>query len=202
MGVFDFVTDTLFGGSEQDAATVDSAQAPFLQFLREQAQTSFEGFSGQQTDAGFGTANDLFGVGRGIVQQQQQLGGGIAASQIESLSDILNRNLSFNLQQIGLDSAQGNTFGGGRQGVAQGQAIGDTQLALGVGASQILGQQQQQQQNLLGQLGGLFDLSQAGFRNQQQPLRNLADIIGPSTVLGGGGSSSGGILSNIGLNIG
>ena len=196
----------IFGETKGGGSTVDKDQQPFLQFLREQAQGQFEQYGQQQTAAGFGLAENLTGQGQGFLNT---LGAGsnqqVADSQIESLTDILNRNLSMNLGRIGGNASVGNTFGGGRQGVMEGTAIGDTQLALASGVSDIYADQNQM--NLLGATAGLgalqgqFGLGMSGFANQQQPLGNFANMIGQPTVLSRGSSSTPGILGSISATI-
>jgi len=187
-------------GSSTASGKVDPEQAPFLQYLREQAQGQYEQYGGTQAQAGFDLADRLTDRGEGFLDT---LGAGsnqqVADSQIESLTDILNRNLSMNLGMIGGNASVGNTFGGGRQGVMEGTAIGDTQLALASGVSDIYANQNQM--NLmgastgLGALKGQFGLGMSGFFNQQQPLGNFSNMIGKPTVLGGGGS--GGDMADI-----
>ena len=185
MGIMDF----LLGGS--DAAQVDPAQQPYLEDLRNRATKNLDQYGAWQTQAGFNLADRLTDRGYGFLDT---LGAGsnqqVADSQIESLTDILNRNLSMNLGMIGGNASVGNTFGGGRQGVMEGTAIGDTQLALASGVSDIYANQNQN--NLLGATAGLgaiqgqFGLGMSGFANQQQPLGNFANMVGQPTVLSGG----------------
>jgi len=187
----------IFGETKGGGSTVDKDQQPFLQFLREQAQGQFEQYGQQQTAAGFNLADRLTDRGYGFLDT---LGAGanqqVADSQIESLTDILNRNLSMNLGMIGGNASVGNTFGGGRQGVMEGTAIGDTQLALASGVSDIYANQNRM--NLMGATAGLgalqgqFGLGMSGFANQQQPLANFSNMIGQPTVLSGG--SQGGLI--------
>ena len=258
MGFFDTLSQQLHGGgSQQQQQFVDPGQAPFLQALRQQGQSTLNQFGGQQQASGFASAGQLGGLGQGFLGQLGQAGQGIDSfqpgneltgfsgqgfvdNQIESLTDVLNRNLSFNLQGINQQAAATNTFGGGRQGVAAGTAIGDTQLALGAGTSNILqqdllrrqqaagqqfqgglfaGQANQQAQIAgagigaqsalggLGQLGGQFNLSQAGFNNAFQPLANFGNIIGQPTILGAGqgqnfGQGASNAIANNGQAIG
>ena len=170
---------------------VEKGQEPFLQYLREQAGDQYREHGKSQAYAGHQLANRLTDQGYGFLDT---LGAGanqqVADSQIESLTDILNRNLSMNLGMIGGNASVGNTFGGGRQGVMEGTAIGDTQLALASGVSDIYANQNQN--NLLGATAGLgalqgqFGLGMSGFANQQQPLGNFANMVGQPTVLSGG----------------
>ena len=204
-----------FGGTTTRSTDfVEPNQQAFLRQLRFLGLQAFNATGEQQARSGQFNANQLSSQGRGFLGELGAGAGsrltpfsqdnGFAGVQIQSLSDILNRNLSLNLNQIGQQSAINNTFGGGRQGVAEGTAIGDTQLALGAGASDILqgdlqrrqqaafGQSGLQAQSALGglsQLGGLFNLSQAGFNNTFQPVRNFADIIGSPITLNASKSS-------------
>ena len=258
MGFFDDLSQRLFGGTQSGGGQqVDPSQQQFLDLLRRQASTTFNQQQQGAQQQGFASAGQLGGLGQGFLGQLGQAGQGIDSfqpgneltgfsgqgfvdNQIESLTDVLNRNLSFNLQGINQQAAATNTFGGGRQGVAAGTAIGDTQLALGAGTSNILqqdllrrqqaagqqfqgglfaGQSNQQAQIAgagigaqsalggLGQLGGQFNLSQAGFNNAFQPLANFGNIIGQPTILGAGqgqnfGQGASNAIANNGQAIG
>ena len=227
MGFLSDITDTLFGGSEsQQTSFVDPAQQPFLNMVRNEGVDLFRQLDRANFNAGFAQQNRLGGQGQQFLNTLGQAGstldpftsGGFADEQIDSLTDILNRNLQFNLGQINQNAALSNTFGGGRQGLAQGTAIGDTQLALAAGASDILQgnramnqqaaglQGQLMNQGALGgltQLPGQFNLSTAGFQQAFQPLVNTANIIGGPTILGQGTSGSGpGFLGGLGQFMG
>jgi hypothetical protein len=174
---------------------VEKGQEPFLQYLREQAGDQYREHGKPQAYAGHELANRLTEQGYGFLDT---LGAGanqqVADSQIESLTDILNRNLSMNLGMIGGNASVGNTFGGGRQGVMEGTAIGDTQLALASGVSDIYANQNQM--NLLGATTGLgalqgqYGLGMSGFYNAQQPLGNFAKMIGDPNNMQGSSSDS------------
>ena len=213
----DVLGQTIIGGSVSGGNSfVDPRQQQFLDQIRGRGLFQLRNIQGSpgfgdvpgggQTslESGFSNANQLSGAGQGFLGNLGNIGDGTAANaQIQSLTDLLNQNLDRSLQGIGQQSALGNTFGGGRQGVAQGQAIQGNQLALGSGIADILDQQQNQQlsANLGGQssLGGLFDLSQAGFNNAFAPLQNLAALVGPPTVLNRNASQeSDGALNSFG----
>jgi len=233
---FSALQDTIFGAPSQPSTTAGQTQNQRDQ-LGADALADFAKFRDANTDRGFDAANQLSAQGQGFLNTLQGGGGhfgpgnqlnqftgpGNVNQQVESLTDILNRNLSFNLQNIGQQSALGNTFGGGRQGVTAGTAIGDTQLALGQGVSDIFRNdrqqqlqaatsqfqgglfagQQNQQANLQGALGGLsqlggqFDLRQSGFQNVFQPGINTAGILGNPISLQGQGSRPG-LISALG----
>jgi len=216
MGFFDDAFNLINGGGQsQNFQSVDLTQQPFLDAVRGAGLNTFNSFGGSQQHSGIVNAQNLSQQGQGLLGQLggnagQQLTpftqGGFADEQIQSLSDILNRNLSFNLNEIGSQFGQAGTTGS-RTGVAAGQALGDTQLALAAGSADILqgnralqqqaaGQQAGlQTQSALGgltQLGGLFNLSQAGFNNAFSPVQNFSNIIGQPNTLSFGNSFNAG----------
>lgn len=97
----------------------------------------------------------------------------------------------------------GGTLGGGRQGVAQAQAIGRVQREFAAGASDIIGRDQAAKDAAavqlmsgktaaasagLNALPGMLSLAQAGLGADLSPYAALASIIGGPTVLTQSGS--------------
>ena len=216
MGLLSGITDTIFGGESKQNQFVDKDQQKHLVALREQAAAQLAAQGPQQAAAGFNLSRDLSQQAGGFIDQLAQPGqagnqldpftsGGFVDEQVESLTDILNRNLNFNLQGIQSQFGQAGTTGD-RANVTAQTALGDTQLALSAGITDIFSsnrmmdqqaatnqfqggfmQQALNQQGLQAGLNatpGQFDLGMAGFANAQQPLANFANLIGQPTVLG------------------
>ena len=167
---------------------VDPAQAPFLNFLRNMAQTQAMGAMGQQ--------GALQGVSQGLLGQGQQFLGnlqgiGSPAMQQQQM-DVLQQNLGqlFN-QQIMPGISRGaigaGGLGGGRQGVAEGVAAGQLGQAFTSGAVDIMGRAQQQRlgaaQLGLAALPGLMGVAGAPYTAAYNPLMQFASILGAPTVL-------------------
>ena len=185
MGFFDDAFNLLNGGSQTDNfQSVDLNQQPFLDQVRLAGQNTFNQFGGRQQHSGLVNAQNLSQQGQGLLGQLgsgagQQLnqftGEGFAGQQIDALSGILNRNLGLGLNDISSQFGQAGTTGSRAQVTGE-TALGDTQLALAAGSADILqgdlarrqqaaglqaGLQTQSALGGLGQLGGLFNLSQA-----------------------------------------
>jgi hypothetical protein len=194
-----------YGGMGTDYATqVGQAALPGLQ---------------QQLGGGIQNQQLLQGLQGFGGMQNQALGGAVQAG----LGDI-SRNFQQNIMPaINTGAAMTNTAGGSRQGIAQGLAAGEANRQASDFVNQMYSQNwQNQMQNQLGaygQLGGLQaqqniaqqgglglapNISNLGFGAQYGDLSALSSLIGAPTVLGGGsrGTSTGGIFSSIGLNIG
>lgn len=223
----------LFGGSEQQSQStsqqqVASFQQPFLQQQFGAAQQLAQQQAGPIGQQAFPLAEQLSGqgqqllsgLGQGAGQQLNQFispDSGFADQQIGALGQLLQRNLSQSLGQVSQQAVGSGGFGGSRQGLAQGTAIGDTQLAFGAGAADILqGDVQRRQAAATSQAGlqagsalggleslqGLFNLGLSGFGAQFAPLQAAAGIIGGPIIEGqsqstGSGTSSGGVIPGL-----
>ena len=201
-----FLTE-LFGGSERQQTTQSSTflspfQQPFLQQQFQSAQNLAQAQAGPISQQAFGSAQQLGQQGQDFLgglgsqaggQLDPFIGQGPTQQQIGSLGDLLQRNLGQSLGQVNQQAVGSGGFGGARQGLAQGQAIGDTQLAFGAGTAQILGQDVQRRQDAalgqagiqgqtalggLGSLQSLFNLGLSPFGAQFQPLQQAANVIG------------------------
>jgi hypothetical protein len=191
---------------------VDASQQPFLDFLRNTAQSSFGGFN--QAQQGF--ASQLQGFGQQATQQQAnpfigqlmqtaQGNPGLLAAQSDDLTSRVQNFTNQNIAGLNRGSIGGYGLGGGRNQVARGTAIGQGAEALtsgllglqdqaqnarlqagGVGGG-LFGQQQALQQQGLG-LGGQF--AGQAFASQFQPLSALQQFFGAPTVLSEQQSSS------------
>ena len=189
---------------------VSQEQAPFLDFLRNQAVQGF----GQQQGAVGGFQQALGGLGQQagqlgaagannpfLSQLQGQAGGNpaLVAAQTGQLSDVLAQQFNEQLNPAISRQAQGfGQLGGGRQGVAQGLAIQGQQRALAagnvgfqqadaaraqqaaLGGGQLFGQGIQQGFQGLGAQAGFLG---QGLQAQFQPGQQLAQLIGGPTVL-------------------
>lgn len=161
-------------------------------------------------------ADPLQGLGVNLTQQGQgflgnlgqmgQAGNPFAMGQINQLGQQLGT--VFNQQVLpGIQSTfgQSGTLGGDRQALAMGQAAGQFGQAFTGGALDILGNSAQLALNAnqagLGGLGNVFGMGNAATFGS---LPGLASLLGPPTVLGGGGSSSStpGVLGGLGALFG
>lgn len=205
------------GGSSQGSSStfVDPNQAPFLQDLYGNAQGAFQQLQPQlaQQAAQFGQnlnqqqsvfTNNLAQTAGGanpFLQNLQQLGSGqnpYLQQQISGFGGDIQRQLEQSLQGIGQGFISSGQFGGSRQGLAEGQAIGRSleefaQGAAGLRGSDLARQAQANQaglslQNQAAQLGqgGLqnaFNLGLAPMTSQLGFLGQLGGIFGDPTVL-------------------
>ena len=205
-----------FGGSSSSSSSqstssgrsfVDSSQQPFLDFLRNTAQSSFGGFNqGQQQFQG---QLNQFGQQAGQIGQQQNpfLGGLqqvaqgnpelLAAQQAQlgaDITDFTQQNLA--LANRGAVGAYG--LGGGRNQIARGTAIGQGADAYARGSLQLQQQAQNNQLQAGGIGGGLYNqqagqqlqglglqgqFAGQGFQSQFAPLSALQQFFGAPTVL-------------------
>ena len=226
-----FLTDLFGGSSNQQQSTSSTTLAGFQQpFLQQQFQSATNLAQRQQGQIGqvagplaqqLGQQGQGFlgGLGANAGQQLNEfIGQGPTQQQIGSLGDLLQRNLGQSLGQVNQQAVGSGGFGGARQGLAQGQAIGDTQLAFGAGTAQILGQDVQRRQDAAGQqaqlqgltglgglesLQGLFNLGLSPFGAEFAPLQAAAGVIGGPILESqgqgtGSGSTTGGIVPGIG----
>ena len=205
------VLDSLFGGSKSttDPSFVDPQQQAFLQQLfagglaqQQQLQPQFAQLGNISQQLGQQGQGFLGQLGQAGSQLGQFIGPGTTQEQIEGVTGVAQNFLSQNLNQIRGQSNLAGGFGGSRSQVAQGAAVGQAAAGLGGIIAQILGtdiqrrqdaasQQGQQQlfgaQAGLGGLGQLFGLAQGGLTSQFGGLGILQGLLGPATVLGGGG---------------
>ena len=183
-------------GASFGQSFVDQQQAPFLDFLRNQAQGAF---GGQQQSAQ--DLQGLFGnlggeaVNNQFLQDLRAQSGGnpeLVAAQTGQLSDVLSQQFNEQINPAISRQAQGlGQLGGGRQGVAQGQAIQGQQRALAagnVGFQQADAQRAQQAALGGGQLQGqgigqAGQFAQQGFGAQFAPGQQLQQLFGAPTVL-------------------
>lgn len=189
MGLF---ADIFGGGSSSSSSYVNPAQAPFLQDLwgrGSAATTQALGQVPQYQQMGNQFLGSLGNAGQAL---QPFMAPGFAGQQIDSLSALLNRNLSENLlPQIGSQAQMAGGFGGGRQGIAQGVALRGTQEALASGATDIMAQDLLRRQQAAGAYSGLQAQGASaglGYLPQQlnlgmSPLMNYAGIVGSPNVL-------------------
>lgn len=212
--------------SQQSSSSfIDPAQAQFLQQLRSQGQDLASQQLPQIQEQSLALQQQLGGQGDilgGALQGQatgqnpfvgglQQLGSQnnpFLQQQIAGVGGDISRFLQQNLQGIGQGFASANQFGGGRQGLAEGTAIGEAINEFGQQSANLRGgdltRQAQalqaggglQQGAALGglsQLGDRFNLGLGSFGAAFQPLLNQQQLVGAPTVLGqsqGTGQSS------------
>lgn len=214
------------GGSSQGRSASQSFLDPFQQQFQQNvsglAQGAFDqlqpGFAQQAQQLGgqlSGQASDftssLLGTATGqnrAAQNLQQLGSQsnpFLEQQIQGLGGDFQRQLQQSLQGIGQGFAAANQFGGSRQGLAEGQAVGQSVQAFGTQAAGLRGQdlsrQAQANQALLGAqnqagaigqagLGDQFNLGLAPFTSQLGFIGQLGGIGGAPQVLGQSTSTS------------
>ena len=146
--------------------------------------------------------------------QNQALNGAIDSG-LNQINNNFNRNI---MPGINSGAAMTNTSGGSRQGIAQGLAAGEAnrqagdfvnrmqsenfqnQMSNQLGAYGMMGQNNAMQNNAMGNaMSQATQLSNLGFGAQYGDLRNLHDLLGGPTVLGGGSSSQGALFAPIQL---
>jgi len=158
-----------------DAAALFSGGTSFLDQL-------------QKGNAGDSYLTDRLGGDNSILNEQI---GGLSSD----LSKFYNEQL---LPGITSDSINSGLLGGGRQGVAQGAAAGETARQFSQGVTALRSSNQQQKDAAagvlsgsrntaagigLGNLGGVLGLSQAGATSSILPQQLLAQILGGPTTL-------------------
>jgi hypothetical protein len=162
-------------------------------------------------------AGMLFSGGTGFLDE---LGGGPEQDYLESRVTGANPLLEEQVSMLGEDlgsffreelnpaiesrAIQGGTFGGGRQGVAQGRAAGDVAKEFSRGATELrsgdLTRRDAAARDLMAgrtsaagtalqSLPGLFGIAQGGALSELAPYQMLAEIMGGPTVLGESESS-------------
>ena len=191
-----------FTKSRQDQQSfIDPAQSPFLQQLRAGGQGLQQSLQQQFQGLG-GFAQQLGQQGQGFIDQlgaggplSQFIGQGTTDQQIAGVQGFQENFLNQQLNQLEGTSNLAGQFGGGRQSVAEGAAIGQASAGFGQTVAQILGQDIQRRQNAalgagqqavqgIGGLSSLFGLEQGGLQGQFGGLGLLAGLIGQPTVLG------------------
>ena len=190
------------GGQQSVSQTVDSSTQSYVDQLRRAAL-------GAQSNPLYAQGRQLGGVGLsalgGDANALQQLMGGYGSQ----LDPYWNQLRQQTLGTIGDQATQAGAFGGSRQGVAEGAALGQ----IGIGQA---GQRYGEYQNALGRAGQLANL---GFGIDPQMLGLLNQGMGPygttqtthtqsdpfSQLLGGGLSIAslfgGGPLAGIGAGL-
>ena len=203
--------------SQQSSSSfIDPAQAAFLQNLRSQGSDLAAQQLPQIQEQSLQLQNQLSAQGDvfgGALQGQatgqnpfvgglQQLGSQqnpFLDQQIQGIGGDISRFLGQNLQGIGQGFASANQFGGGRQGLAEGTAIGEAVNEFGQQAANLRGGDLQRQAAALqaggalqqgasaqGQagLGDRFNLGLGSFGAAFQPLLMQQQLVGAPTVLG------------------
>lgn len=201
--------------SSSGQSFVDPAQAAFLTQLFEQgAETLAEvnpALRGTATEAGA----EAVGSARGFLGGTRDIASGanpfiasllsratgdnpIVGEQIGALGTDISRFVQENLQGVGSGFALANQFGGSRQGLAEGTAIGRGVEEFASGAADIRASDLRDRVGAAGagaglQLdastaglagsGALFDLSMAPFLAQFGGLERFAGLLGDPTVL-------------------
>ena len=209
---------SLFGGSQ-----LQTPNQPFWNSLFSggnqlmgQQQQGLQGLMplGQNlSQQGMGFLGQLGQAGQQLAPFANQ---GYGQQQIAGLTDILNQNLMQNILP-GIQSMAGmaGQMGSGRQGVLQGQAIGDLNRTLFQGAGDILQQDLLRQQNAAAQMGqqqiggaigGLsqlqspFQAAFSPFAAQWSPFQAMSGMLSqqqtPQTAQG---SIIGSLMPNIGF---
>ena len=167
---------------------IDQLQGQFRNQLFGAAGNIAQGQLGQVGQFGQQFSQDLVGQGQGGLNTLFGAADpNVLNQQLGALNQFSQQNLRGSLGQIGQNAIGSGGFGGTAQGLAQGEAIGQSNTAFNLGASQLIGNQQQLAQQGaaqgLGALGGLVNLGLGGFNAEFQPLQNLAQLLGPATVL-------------------
>jgi hypothetical protein len=198
----------LYGRSQM--ASYGDQGTGYAQQVAGQAQQGL----GQMLGGGFQTPGLQQGLQGFGGMQNQALGGAI-----ESGLGQISRNFQQNIMPgINTGAAMTGTAGGSRQGIAQGLAAQGAnqqasdfvnrmqsqnwaqQMQNQLGAyGQMAGLQGQQNQMLAGGMGMAPQTQNLGFGAQYGNLQALQGLYGSPTVLGGGGTSAGGIFAPIQL---
>lgn len=182
---FDDVFARLFGNAEGVAANLDTSML---------TNASNQLFAGG-TDFLAGIGGD---AGTAFLTERLQ-GSGVLDAQMGRLKadigELFNEEL---LPGITSDAVRGGQLGGGRQGVAQGQAVEAAAEAFSQGATGLLTQDQAQRDAIaqgvadrsiqgaqvgLAGMPGLLNIAQGGITAQTAPLQFLASILGDKTTL-------------------
>ena len=171
---------SLFGGG--GGTGIPGWQKDFLTDIMGQGQTLQQGMQGQAQQFGQQAGQQLYGQGQqflgGMGQNAgQQLNPFISGSslqpQLQGLAEVGQQFLGRGLGQIGGGALQSGGFGGTRQGVAEGQAIGDATGQFMGAAGSLIGQDMFRRQSAAGQQAGLQAQSGLGALSQLNPMMNL-----------------------------
>lgn len=182
MGGFNTRSSNAMGES---GGEVWQGQAPWLQQMYAQASQATNGVNADpQTYAQF--QNMTQGAGAGLNQWADPNNPAVQA-QLGALNNQLTNTFNNDLMPaIGSAAASAGQFGGGRQGVAMGEAAGQIANAQQQGAASIMGNAYNQAQQA-SQFNAGFDLQQAqqlmqgqemNMMQQMQPYMQLAQILG------------------------
>jgi len=199
-------------------------QLPALQNLMANAQGLYDQFSGPLLQRSQDLSNQFGGMQQDIIGQLQNTGLGRQAQpfldtlstlsqqgnpylqdQIGALGTDIQRQLQGSLQNIGQGFVSAGQYGGSRQGLAEGQAVGQATDAFAQQAAALRANSLQQQQGAaqaglgalnqnqavqtaalqqaLGGIGGAYNLGLAPYLGQADFLGSIASIIGSPTVL-------------------
>lgn len=203
----DSLSQALSRSSGQSTSSQSVWNADVLQRLYGDALGAADGadaelFKGQAADlfAGGASILDQLGVGAGEDYLQSRL---TDTSSRDAQLDVLQQRMGTLFTEdlnpaITAKHVAGGSLGGGRQGVAQGQAIGRVQREFAAGASDIIGKDQAAKdaaavQLMAGQntaattglnaLPQMLQLAQAGFGADLSQYSTLSDILGGPLAL-------------------
>lgn len=208
-----------FGSSKSRSKSfVDSAQQPFLDFVRNQGQSLAQQQLNPIQSRSSRLAGGLLREGRGFLSElgsnqflkdlQTQSGGNpaLVQRQVGQLGqDLGNFFQEQILPGIQSDAINVGALGGSRQGVAEGLAAQGLGRSFASGVTDIYGQDAERglaastagagllnQANLggLSSLEGLYSLGLSPFASAFQPLLLQNSIVGAPTVLGSGKSTA------------
>lgn len=211
MGLFSFGSSkSKSSSSSQQSSFVDPNQQKFLEQIFGGAADTFQNVNPGLGQAATQLGAQLGGRSEGFLDSlQQQASGGnpFVGQQVDALGADIGRFLQTQaLPGIGQGFATANQFGGGRQGLAEGQAITGALSEFASGAADIrsrgFGQQTQAALGGLGQLQDQFNLGLSPFLAQFAGLDAFADLIGDPTVLQQGTSTSSASSSSFNLGFG
>ena len=161
-----------------------------LESLFSAAGDLFQNQQAAQTASGFQQAGQLSAAGQNFLGGTQALAdprSQIAAQEASLASGLGNLFQNQLNPAISSNAINAGGFGGSRQGVAQGQAIGQLGQAYTEGLGDITARANQQALGAQGQgiasLGSLFDMGMAGYNNAWNPLQQYQSLLGAPTVL-------------------
>lgn len=183
---FEDVFARLFGNAESVAGSLDASM------LTQQANQLFSG--------GLGFLEGIGGdVGSDYLANRLSSGNPILGEQIEQLQGDVGRLFREELLPgITSEAVAGGQLGGGRQGVAQGQAVEAASDAFTQGSLALRSRDIESRDAIarsiaerdiagrslgLSALPSLFGIGQQGFTSQMLPMQMLAQILGDPTVL-------------------
>jgi len=183
---FDDVFARLFGNAEGVAANLDTSMLTNASNQLFAGGTDF--LAGIGGDAGTSFLTNRLQGNNDVLDAQM---GRLKAD----IGELFNEEL---LPGITSDAVRGGQLGGGRQGVAQGQAVEAAAEAFSQGATGLLTEDQAQRDAIaqgvadrsiqgaqvgLAGMPGLLSIAQGGITAQTAPLQFLASILGDKTTL-------------------